>query len=217
MKVVVLGAAGQIGRLTVARAVASGYGVTAFARDVARLKSLSWASSRHVSLTEGDLRDASAVASAIAGHDAVIAAFGAPLNRQTILRVPDICTVATQNALNGMTVTGVKRLICISAIGVGDSRGAGRVVFRRLIQPLLLNRIFEDRERQERLIMQSNRDWVIVRPAELTDEPASNNYRVLLNLAGQRITTVPRADVADFLIRKVESDEYLRKTPLLTV
>jgi putative NADH-flavin reductase len=216
MRVVILGAAGKIGQLTAQRAVTAGHEVTAVARAVARLVGQPWATSPHARLVDADLLDPDAVSAAVAGQHAVICTFGAPLTLANVLRPPSLCADVTAGAVRAMRRHGVRRLICVSAIGVGDSRGRGRLAFRRVIQPLLLNRIFRDREAQERLIAETDLDWTIVRPAELTDAPATGTYRALTELAGQSITTVSRGDVADFLVRQLESDAFLRQTPLLT-
>ena len=79
---------------------------------------------------------------------------------------------------------------------------------------LVLGRIYVDKNRQEE-VMQSNLDWTIVRPTELTDKPERGNYRVLTDLKGEKAQTISRADVADFLV-KIESDRYLHQTLLIT-
>ena len=48
-----------------------------------------------------------------------------------------------------MTRNGVRRLVCISALGVGDSRGHGGFVFDRLFLPLLLSHAYKDKDGQE--------------------------------------------------------------------
>lgn len=216
MRVIVLGAAGQIGRLTTARALIAGHDVTAFARGTGRLADVAWAQSSRVSVIEGDLRDGRAVSDAVAGHDAVVAAFGAPLTLANVVRVPDLCTVATKHVLSAMAAHAVRRLVLVSSIGVGDARSSGRPAFRYVIRPLLLGRIFADRERQEALVTESNTDWTIVRPAELKDGPTVYDYRVLGDPRGQCVTRIARADVADFLVRSVESKAHIRQKVILT-
>ena len=56
-----------------------------------------------------------------------------------------------------MKHTGVRRLVCISALGVGDSKGHGGFVFDRMFQPLLLGQAYKDKERQEAAIKASSR------------------------------------------------------------
>ena len=83
-----------------------------------------------------------------------------------------LLSVAAPALIGAMTRSGVRRLVCISALGVGDSHGHGGFFFDRLFQPLLLRNASKDKERQEAAIRASSLDWVIVRPGALNDEPA---------------------------------------------
>ena len=110
----------------------------------------------------------------------------------------------------------VPRIICITGIGAGDSRGHGGFFYDRVIEPTVLHSIYEDKDRQEELLHQSNLDWVIVRPGMLTNHAASGEYRALLDLTGITVGKISRADVADFVLKQLSSDTFLHKTPLLT-
>jgi NAD(P)H-binding len=57
----------------------------------------------------------------------------------------------------------VKRLICVTGFGAGDSRGRGGFLYNTAFH-LLLGRIYDDKDVQERIVRSSNLDWVIVRP-----------------------------------------------------
>ena len=58
-------------------------------------------------------------------------------------------------------------------------------------------------------------DWVIARPVVLTNGPRTGRYRVLREPAQWRNGLVSRANVADFLVKQVEADENLGRTPVL--
>src|SRR5437870_13617181 len=70
-------------------------------------------------------------------------------------REVSLLTVATDALVTEMTRNGVRRLVCISALGVGDSRGHGGFVFDRLFLPLLLSHAYKDRDGQEAAIRAS--------------------------------------------------------------
>ena len=211
MRVIICGATGNIGRQTVEKALQAGHQVTAFARSPQKLESQA-----NLNLVEGDVMDAKSVERAMSEQEAVITTFGAPVNWSTLTSVPDLCTVGTLNIMNAMKQHQVKRIVCMTGIGAGDSKGHGRFVFDRLIQPLMLGRIYVDKNRQEKEVMQSNLDWTIVRPTELTDEQEMGEYRVLVDLTDKQADTIPRADVASFLVQQLDSDRYLHQTPLIT-
>ena len=103
-----------------------------------------------------------------------------------------------------MTRNGVRRLVCVSALGVGDSRGHGGFVFDRLFLPLLLSHAYKDKDGQEAAIRASSLDWVIVRPAMLTNDPARGSVRAVTDLAGVNGGKIARADVARFVVRATE-------------
>ncbi|MEO6918710.1 MAG: SDR family oxidoreductase [Collimonas sp.] len=205
MKILVLGATGATGRLIVRDAVASGHSVVALVRAKAR------ADLPGVELIEGDVRDEVTLARASDGCDAVVSALGTGVG----FREVDLLTVATRALVAAMTRTGVRRLICISALGVGDSRGHGGFVFDRLFQPLLLGPAYKDKGRQETAIRASSLDWVIVRPGMLTNDPLRGRVRATADLAGVNGGKIARADVAQFVVEQLTTDTWLRRAPVI--
>jgi putative NADH-flavin reductase len=148
----------------------------------------------------------------VSGQDAVLSSLG---TRSIFGRVV-IFSEGTKNLLNAMTNRGVRRLICITGIGAGDSRGHGGFLYDKLVLPIFLKRIYDDKDRQEELIRKSDLDWIIVRPGFLTDGPQTGNYRVLTDLTGVTVGRISRADVAAFMLAQLQSDQYLRRAVVLT-
>ena len=114
-----------------------------------------------------------------------------------------------------MKETDVKRLICVTGFGAGDSRGRGGFVYT-LAFHLLLGRVYDDKDVQEWFVRRSKLDWVIVRPVILTDRPKTNAYRALVDPRDWHCGFISRADVADFLVKQIDDDTFLYKTPVLT-
>ena len=214
--VAVVGAAGKIGQITVAHAARAGYSVVAVARSPQRIPAII-ASLPGVRTFAGDIMSIDDMRHAVAGIDAVVCTFGAPLTLDTIRTPPTVCEIGTRNIIQAMHERGGTRLICLSAIGVGDSRGRGRWLFRNVIEPVLLRRIFVDRHRQEELIRGSELAWTIVRPAELTDGPLAP-VRVVdaSDFASPEPTIISRASVASFLVQQISDDRALKRSPIIT-
>ncbi len=162
-------------------------------------------------MIEGDARDEGTLTRALDGCDAVISALGTGMG----FRKVDLLAVATRALVTAMTRNGVRRLVCISALGVGDSRGHGGFVFDRLFQPLLLRYAYKDKDGQESAIRASSLDWVVVRPAMLTDDPARGSVRAVTELAGVKGGKIARADVARFVVEQLTTDTWLRRTPVI--
>ena len=205
MKVLVLGATGGTGRLIVRDAVAKGHSVVALVRSKASTDLPG------ASMIEGDARDEATLAPAMDGCDAVVSALGTGMG----FRKVSLLAEATRALVPAMTRYGVSRLVCISALGVGDSRGHGGFVFDRLFQPLLLSQAYKDKDHQEAAIRASSLDWVIVRPAMLTDDPAQGSVRAVTNLARINGGKVARADVARFVVEQLTTDTWLGRTPVI--
>lgn len=212
MRVLIVGATGNVGRITIDKALEAGHHVTAFARSAEKIA----LNDERLQKFQGDVMNAASVETAMAEQEAVITVFGAPVNWSTLINVPNLCTVGTKNIIKAMSNYGIKRLVCMTGIGAGDSRGHGRSIFSNFIYPVLLGRIYEDKNRQEKEVMASNLDWIIVRPTEFTNDSSSGDYRIITKLDGKRAETISRADVADFLVKQVDSDRYLHQTPLIT-
>ena len=205
MKVLVLGATGGTGRLIVRDALAKGHSVVALVRAPVR------SDLPGAELIEGDVRDEATLVRALRGCDAVVSALGTGIG----FREVDLLTVATRALVAAMTRTAVQRLICISALGVGNSRGHGGFVFDRILQPLLLGPAYKDKDRQEAAIRASSLDWSIVRPAMLTNDPPRGRVRASADLAGLNGGKIARADVSQFVVEQLTNDTWLRRAPVI--
>jgi uncharacterized protein YbjT (DUF2867 family) len=203
MRVLVVGATGGTGRQLVAQALDLGHEVTAFVRNPSKLEV------RHPRLTvaQGDVLDYASVEAAVCGHDAVLSALG----HKRYLGPSRILSEGTRNVLRAMEVHGVPRLICETALGIGDSAGQMGLYYTFLVLPLVLPFYFWDKARQERAIARSGVEWVIVRPGVLTRGEKRGRTRHGRHV-GNFIWTVriSRADVADFMLKQLSSDIYLR-------
>ena len=205
-RVLVLGATGGTGRAIVRRLRETG------AVPVALVRSPDKARDFDAEIIQGDARDPAALDRALEGVDAVISALGTPASP---FREVTTLSSATRALVAAMRRRGVRRLVVITGMGAGDSRGHGGVLFDRLLMPLLLRKVYADKDRQEAIIAGSGLDWVIVRPAVLNDRPRRGTVRALLDLGDFHGGTIARADVADFVVEQVGSDTYVGRRPLI--
>lgn len=203
MRILIFGSTGSIGKLLVQQALEENHHVTAFVRNPMAI------SIRHpnLSVIRGDVIDRTSVERATPGHDAVICTLGAG-SKGTVR------AVGTQNIIVAMDKAGIKRFICQSTLGAGDSRGNLNFFWKHIMFGMLLRKAYADHELQESYVMQSDLDWTIVRPAAFTDGPRTQNYVHGFDPNATGLTLkVSRADVADFLLKQLSDLRYLRKTP----
>jgi putative NADH-flavin reductase len=217
MKLAVFGPTGGTGRRLVERAIAEGHDVTAFARDPSRI------TARHERLrvVVGDAFDPASVREAVAGNEAVISVLGSrqPSNPLHPRRPGDphgVGSVGSENIVTAMKEHGLRRFVCQTAWGVGESRqnpGFAGAFFMNVLVPPLLRDEYADKEAQEKIVADSDLDWIIVRPMLLTNGPWTNDYRADVDLKPGRSPYISRADVADFLLRQLTDDTFVRKAP----
>jgi putative NADH-flavin reductase len=198
MKVVVFGASGRTGRLVVEQALEKGHAVTAFVRESFP------AAVEHPKLrvVVGDVLDERSVEDAIAGQDAVVSTLGpAPRADDSICSRSIVCIIAA------MKSQSVGRLIVVTS--ASDIEGG--FLFEKIVRPLFLQRVFDDKERQEMEIFKSGLDWTIVRPPILRDGPRTGGYRLSTAGAPQGGWRVSRADLADFIVRELPRKDYIHQ------
>ena len=162
----------------------------------------------------GDALDPATVQDALNGVDFVVQALGVPLSLDLLTKPVTLFSEATRVLLPTMKAAGVGKLVCITGFGAGDSRQSINVL-QRLPFHLVMKRAYDDKTIQEGLIESSDLDWLIVRPGVLTSGPASGKYQVLTKPHEWRNGIVARADVADFITKRIEVGELGREKPVV--
>jgi uncharacterized protein YbjT (DUF2867 family) len=209
-RVLVLGASRGIGLETVRCALAEGHRVRAFARGAASI------AIDHAELEKiaGDALDPAPVARALQDVDAAIETLGAPRSAEAMFRGTRLFSAATRVLIDAMRAQGVRRLVAVTGLGAGDSRGHGGFLYDAVVFPLVLKRIYDDKDVQEQMIRASGLDWTIVRPGLLKDGEATGRARALTDPKDWHAGPVRRADVARFLVREAFERRFVGSTPL---
>lgn len=208
MKLIVFGATGTIGSQVVHQSLAQGHSVTAFSRMPEKLNL------QHPNLNrfQGDVMNLSAVEQALQGQEAVICVLGSGKQLTGNVR-----SEGTKQIIRAMEQNGIRRLICQSTLGVGESWGNLNFYWKYIMFGFILRKVFADHQRQERYVKQSCLDWTIVRPGAFVDGPRTGQYRH--GFPGDDKTSqlkISRADVADFILHQLATDIYLGKMPSLS-
>ncbi|HEY9620898.1 MAG TPA: SDR family oxidoreductase [Crinalium sp.] len=206
MKLLIFGATGSIGRLLVEQALEQRHIVTAFARDPAKLD----LQHPNLKVVQGDVLDSTAVEQAVQDQDAVLCVLGS--GRKGTLR-----SEGTRQIIQAMEKAGVRRLICQTTLGAGESWENLNFFWKYIMFGALLREAFADHEKQESYVQQSHLDWTIVRPGAFVDGDHTGRYQHGFPSTDKTTKLkISRADVADFLLQQLTSDLYLYKTPGLS-
>jgi uncharacterized protein YbjT (DUF2867 family) len=210
-KVLVIGASRGIGLETVRAALRSGHSVRALARSVASMP----IQNADLDKVSGNALDSDTIRNALQDIEAVIQTLGVDVSPWAVFEHTTLFWQSTRILVDAMKAAGLKRLIAVTGLGAGDSRGHGGLLYDVVVFPLLLKRVYDDKDVQEWIIKSSGLDWTIVRPGLLTNRPATGRYRVLTAPEDWRFGMISRADVADFLVRQVDDRALIGTTPFL--
>ncbi|MBZ0279489.1 MAG: SDR family oxidoreductase [Anaerolineae bacterium] len=208
MKVAIFGGTGKTGQHLIQQALDAGHQVTALARTPSKL------TLQHERLTimQGDVQDAAKVNEAVKGVDAVISVLGSSPNN------PELgVSRGTENIIAGMQKHGVRRLVVSAGAGIGDSNDKPTVIDTAIktIIRLFSPKAYADMNRVSQVVHACNLDWTIVRVPMLTDDPKTGQVRIGYLGKGVGIR-LARADMADFMLRQVGDNTYLRQAPVIS-
>ena len=208
MKLVIFGSTGSIGTHVVEQALEAGYTVTAFVRNPNKLN----LQHPHLNIFTGDVMNPTVVEQAVIGHEAAICILGSGKKLSGSVR-----SQGTKNIIQALEKAGIKRFICQSTMGTGDSWGNLNFYWKYIMFGFILRKVFADHQRQEEYVRQSNLDWTIIRPAAFIEGDRTGKYRH--GFPGSDRTsslTISRPDVADFILKQLTDNTYLGKAASLS-
>ena len=197
MKVLVLGANGKTGSMVVNQAIAAGHEVSVLVRRAGG------SYPKGVRVIIGDALKPEDVIKATEKQDAVVECIGGtkPWKKQTLER--DVM----RNIVKAMEHSGTKRLVVVSAMGVGESTRQSPWWYKFLVVPTFLRGSTADKAAMESIVRGSKLDWVIARPPILKDGAATGKVHVLSQSeTGHSIT---RADLALWLVDQLADPAYV--------
>ena len=201
MRIAIFGATGGTGQELVKQAIEKGHSVSVLVRNPAKL------TNKNVRIIQGDVRNKNGVSKNIEGADVVISALGVKPGQQPI------CELGVRNMIAAMQTHNVQRIIVESVYGAGKPRAGMYATVLRFMIP----RLIRDKEGMENTLQQSNIAWTIVRPTVLANGPKIGKVTHGTNFAPRGLfPSISRADVAGFMLKQIETNEYIKKTVNIT-
>ncbi len=208
MNILIFGATGGTGQELVKQSLEKGYNVSVFVRkDASKLGKLA----DKVTVFVGDVLDIISVKAAMPGQNAILVALGTIPGKKN-----EVLSMGTNNIVKAMQNSHVKRLVVETGAGLLENKEALPAMWRITFNMPPMNTMFKDKIKQEQAIRDSKLDWTIVRPVNLTNGPLTSDY-----LTGEIIdlklsSTVSRANVANFMVKQVESTDSISKALLIS-
>ncbi|MDN3451030.1 NAD(P)-dependent oxidoreductase [Planococcus sp. APC 3906] len=200
MKIIVFGATGGVGQSVVKQAVENGFEVTAFVRNPAKLE----VTHANVNVIQGDALNSAEVSAAIAGHKAVISCLGLDQGMKKSTELSDMA----KNIVAGMQEHDVNRIVYTASAGVHNELTG---VSGKLMMGVLKNALTDHRAAVDH-IKAHGLTYTIVRPMGLTNVPFTGEYRETESGVPEKSKTIPRADVAHFILKALNNAQYEDKS-----
>jgi putative NADH-flavin reductase len=208
MHLAIFGSTGPTGRALVHQALDQGHEVTAVARDPAAVD----ASGARLQVVRADVLDRASFDGLLNGVDAVLSAIGAHGRQPTT-----VYSVGAANIRDAMHHAGVRRFVGISALPVTPRTEFGPTE-RWIVVPLLsmfFREMYADMTRMEQVLRDSDLDFTIMRPPQLTHKRATGKYRTGINQHLRRARKISRADLAAEMLHVIPDKKTVRATVTL--
>jgi putative NADH-flavin reductase len=205
MQLAIFGSTGPTGLALVSQALEAGHDVTAVARDPTAVD----VTGARLKLVRADVLDPSSFDGALDGVDAVLSAIGAHGRRATT-----VYSAGAANIRDAMHQAGVQRFVGITALPVAPRTDLG-LVERRILVPLLwtfFGEMYADMTRMEQVLRESDLDFTIMRPPQLTNKSATGTYRTAINQHLPRARKISRADLAAAMLQLIPEENTVRAT-----
>ena len=213
MNLLILGASGSCGQWLVRLAAEHGHSVTAVVRRESAIEPHAGVTIRHADVAEPEALDA-----VVPGHDAVLSCLGLRRAGKSpwapLLSPPDLVARVTADLVYAMRAHCVSRLVAISAGGVGNSREQLTWPVRRLIDTANVGVAYRDLAQMEATLAASTLDWCVARPVTLVDGAPTGAAHTVPRYG--LLSTIRRADVALWMLERVEQEEaFVERAVLL--
>ena len=202
--ITIIGATGGTGLCLVKQALDAGHSVKALVRSPEKLSDLS--SNENLTVSKGDVTKYEDVKAALAGSTDVLVSLG---GREKGSKICSMAQPVIDKALNDTDPN--MRMVVVTSMAVGDSYWDVTWLTRRFADLVIASAI-ADKNLQERSVIRETTNWVIVRPAGLSDGELTKTAQGGPHAAPSALKTVSRADVAHFILTQCLSgqDEWKR-------
>lgn len=206
MNITIIGASAGVGLETVKRALERNHIVTTLSRSAIQLPE-----NKNLISLKGNALNKEDLQKSIKNADAVIVALGTGKSMKPTTLYSDFAKILVEIGKKDIP------MVVLTGFGAGKSWDFQPNLFMKLFFKYLLKDVYADKTKMEEIIEKSDLNWTIVRPGLLKDKPLTEKYKIETQLfKGVKIGSINRSDVADFMVKEVENQQYKKQYPALS-
>ncbi len=209
MNVLLLGATGFSGKEVLNELLSKNHNVTIITRNKSSVDS----KQENLTVLEGNVLHENLINDAVKNQDAVINCLG--IGGKGNARPNSLVSDATRLLVNSMKHSNVKRLVCMSNVGAGDSMHFQPWIFKKVILPYFmkwLKVIIDDKNIMEPLIIDSNLDWTILRFPNIVNKTPKGKITTSFDGKGLKMS-ITNKDLAQFMVAQLNDNKFIHKAP----
>lgn len=208
-RIILFGASGQTGTAFLKLALESGYQVNALVRSPEKMQ----ISHPNLEIIKGDVLKPTDVTLCMKQGNVVVSLFGHVKYSPEFLQ-----TRGTQHIVNAMKQENINKIISLSGGGLpypekDKPKFADKAI--RFIMKIAVPKVLNDAVKHHKVLEESGLNWIIVRGPRLTNDPKRDQYKI--GWVGVNSgTKIARADLADFILKQVEDDQFIHQMPFVS-
>ena len=204
-----IGATARSAPEIIEQALAQGHRVVGLARSPERL------TIKHPNFAgvKGDVYDIDTLTAALTGDEVVISLIGPPYVPGREVTSVDVYSVGTASIITAMRRKGNTRLIVTSSGGtemIPDEKPTTDGFPENFVW--LKRGLYQDMQRMEKIVANSDLEYVILRPRGFVDQPAKNNLKIADGVPTPNPSSIlSYADFAALVLSLTDGDLYLNR------
>lgn len=200
MKISIIGASNGVGLEVVKRSLERNHEVTTLSRT-----KFSFSTDGILNQIIGDALKAEDLKKAIHDADAILVTLGTRNSAKATTLYTDFAqTLLSIHQEKPITVP----VIVLTGFGAGESHQY-LPFYMRWVFNIVLKDVYQNKTQMEKMIVDSDLSWTIVRPGVLTNGSLTEKYRISTELMnGIKSKWISRADVADAMVKEAEKNEH---------
>ena len=206
MRIALFGATGLTGREILKQAIEDGHKVIVIVRNSNSIVL------KHPNLTvkEGDILKLESFEDDLKESNVVISAVGTGTSFSKAYKPTTLYSEGFKNIVTSMRKHKINRFVALLSVGtIPDPNEA--LIHKTMIRPMLKG-TYDDMRRAEKFLSEcEDIEWTGIRPLRLNNKPRTGRYRIARDILPLKGVNISRADVAEFMLKQLDSEDYIHE------